>query len=110
MILTGIVGGTKRSESGQELIASKIRIPVGILGVLIIMFIGFFYGAIKPVGQLERVSVGDKLKITYPIEKTQVISPLANDKVECRILTMGVYPEIHLRIIIILSPLETGPE
>ncbi|MEL7063861.1 MAG: hypothetical protein AAFP00_08985, partial [Bacteroidota bacterium] len=28
-----------------------------------------------------------------PVEKVQIISPLKGDSVECRVLTMGVYPD-----------------
>ncbi len=44
---------------------------------------------------MEKVEVGNVLQVTSPVEEVQVISPLDGDSVNCRILTMGVYPEGH---------------
>ncbi len=106
MIFVGIVGGIKSSSSGKDFIASKVRIPIGVLGMLVIMFVGFYYGAIRPVGTIEHIYVGnEKLEITHPVETTQVIYPMEGDQVECRILTMGVYPEgLEKDIWIVLKP------
>ncbi|GAA4968546.1 hypothetical protein GCM10023315_17690 [Algibacter aquimarinus] len=43
--------------------------------------------------QIEQVSTGNKLKITGPVNAVKVVSPIDKDSVDCRILTMGVYPE-----------------
>ena len=105
LILIGIVGGLKRGAEHSELVDAKVRIPLGVVGMFIIIFVGYYFGAIKPVGQLEPIYVGDKLKVKYPIEKTQVVSPIDGDQVECRILTLGVYPEgLDKDIWVLLKP------
>jgi hypothetical protein len=105
LILIGIVGGLKRGAEQTELVDAKVRIPLGVVGMFIIIFVGYYSGAIKPLGQLEHVSVGNKLNIKYPVEKTQVVSPIDGDQVECRILTIGVYPEaLDKDIWVLLKP------
>jgi hypothetical protein len=44
---------------------------------------------------MEQVSIGKKLKISGPVNAVKVVSPIDKDSVDCRILTMGVYPESH---------------
>ena len=68
---------------------------MGVIGILLIIYGGFSYGSIHVQGQIEQVVIGKKSPIQYPIEKVQVISPVAGDSVKCRILTMGVYPNSH---------------
>ena len=87
------------------LLNPKIRIPLGVIGVLLIIYGGFSYGSINLQGQIEQVEIGKKLKVQYPVEKIQVISPIEGDSVQCRILTMGVYPKSHDKDIwILLKP------
>ena len=71
------------------------RISLGIVGVILIIYGGYTFGTLQPVVQLEKPDVGNKLKIELPVNKVQVISPIAGDSVKCRILTMGVYPDSH---------------
>jgi hypothetical protein len=105
LILIGIVGGLKRGAKNTELVDAKVRIPLGVAGMFILIFVGYYLGAIKPVGPLEHIDVGHKLKIEYPVNKTQVVSPIDGDQVECRILTMGVYPEgLNKDIWVLLKP------
>jgi hypothetical protein len=105
LIMIGIVGGHKRGAEHSELVKAKVRIPLGVVGMFILIFVGYYYGAARPVGQLEPVNVGNKLEIKYPVEKTQVVSPIDGDKVDCRILTMGVYPEgLDKDIWVLLKP------
>jgi hypothetical protein len=93
----------KVSSSG--LINIKLRIPMGVIGVLLIIYGGFSYGAINLQGQIEQAVVGNKLQVKYPVESVQVISPIEGDSVQCRILTMGVYPESHDKDIwVLLKP------
>ncbi|GAA4815237.1 hypothetical protein [Litoribaculum gwangyangense] len=88
-----------------NLINTKLRIPLGILGVLLIIYGGYSYGSIVNFGQIEQAELGNKSKINLPIEKVQVISPVAGDSVDCRILTMGVYPDSHEKDIwVLLKP------
>jgi len=105
LILIGIIGGHKRGAEHTELVNAKVRIPLGVVGMFIIIFVGYYYGSFQPVGQLEQVNVGNKLEVDYPVLRTQVVSPIAGDKVECRILTMGVYPEgLDKDIWVLLKP------
>ncbi|MEL6131765.1 MAG: hypothetical protein AAFR59_00125 [Bacteroidota bacterium] len=74
------------------LMNSKIGVPLGILGFCLTMYGGYSVGTVTMPGQLEEVARGNKLEIKGPIEKVQITSPLQGDSVECRVLTMGVYP------------------
>ena len=88
-----------------DLVNTKLRILLGILGLLLIIFGGYSFGAVNLHGPLEQVDVGNKRQIDYPIEKVQVISPLEGDSVKCRVLVMGVYPDSHSKDIwVLLKP------
>jgi hypothetical protein len=91
LVLLAIADSTK----SLNLLNTKLRIPLGVIGILLIIYGGYSYGSIHVQGQIEQVVVGKKSPIQYPIEKVQVISPVAGDSVKCRILTMGVYPNSH---------------
>jgi hypothetical protein len=55
--------------------------------------------------QMEQVSRGNKLEIEGPVDSVKVISPVEADSVDCRILSMGVYPEGHKKDIwVVLKP------
>jgi len=93
------------SAKSLNLLNAKLRIPLGVIGILLIIYGGYSYGSIHIQGQIEQVVVGKKSPIQYPIEKVQVISPVAGDSVKCRILTMGVYPTSHDKDIwVLLKP------
>lgn len=93
------------SFSSLQLINIKLRIPLGIVGFILLMYGGYSYGAINLQGQIEQADVGRKLQVQYPVDKIQVISPIEGDVVKCRILTMGVYPEGHYKDIwVLLKP------
>jgi len=81
------------SLSVLKLINLKLRIPLGISGLLLLIYGGYAYGAVNLQGRIEQPMVGNKLQINSPIDRVQVISPLDGDSVKCRVLTMGVYPE-----------------
>ena len=52
---------------------------------------------------MEQISIGKKLNISGPVNAVKVIvSPIDKDSVDCRILTMGVYPESHEKDIWVL--------
>jgi len=88
-----------------DLISVKVRIPLGVLGIMLIIYGGYSYGAINLQGQIEQVEIATVKEVVYPIESVQVISPVQGDVVECRILTMGVYPEDHNKDIwVVLHP------
>ena len=105
LILIAIVDSIKIKDSSLGLVNAKLRIPLGIIGVLLIFYGGYSYGTYSPQGQIEQVEAGNKLPIQYPIENVQVISPIEGDSVKCRILTKGVYPNSHDKDIwVLLKP------
>ena len=108
LLLIAIVDSIPFGGKNLGLMSTKLRIPLGALGILLIIFGGYTYGANKAValqGQLEQAVVGNKLAVDYPVERVQVISPIEDDSVKCRILTMGVYPESHpADIWVVLKP------
>jgi hypothetical protein len=76
-----------------DLMKPALRLLLGALGILLVIFGGYSFGAVYQQGPLEQVDVGNRLQIEYPVRRVQVISPLEGDSVKCRILTMGVYPD-----------------
>jgi len=101
LVLLAIIDSIK----SLGLLNPKIQIPLGVIGILLIIYGGFSYGSINLQGQIEQVEVGKKINVQYPVEKIQVISPIEGDSVQCRILTMGVYPESHDKDIwVLLKP------
>jgi len=105
LLLIVIVGSIKIKGSSNGLLNIKLRIILGILGVLLLIYAGYSFGLVNPQAQIEQVEVGNKLQIQYPIEEVQVISPVEGDSVKCRILTMGVYPDSHDKDIwVLLKP------
>lgn len=93
-IVIAILSSIKRSAS-TRLISTKLGIPAGIIGLLMLIFASYSSDLVKYSRQIEQVSIGNKLKINGPINATKVISPLDKDSVDCRILTMGVYQELN---------------
>ncbi|MDH3699445.1 MAG: hypothetical protein OER83_03975 [Flavobacteriaceae bacterium] len=84
---------------------ASLRIGLGLIGLALLFYGGFSYGTMHPKGYLETFDTGNKLQVEYPVEKVQVISPVNRDTVNCRILTMGVYPETHTKDIwVLLKP------
>lgn len=83
----------------------SVQIILGLIGLALLFYGGFSYGTIHPKGYVETFDVGNKLMVEYPVTKVQVISPVDRDTVNCRILTMGVYPETHTKDIwVLLKP------
>ena len=104
-VLLAIVDSIKFKNSSLGLINIKVRIPMGILGLLLLIYGGYSYGTVYLPGQIEQVELGNSLQIKYPIEKVQVLSPVNGDSVNCRILTMGVYQASHDKDIwVLLKP------
>lgn len=94
-----------RNSASSPLINPKLRAPLGIIGVSLLMYAGYSDNAVTPPAQMERVEVASKKQVVYPVEKVQITSPVAGDSVVCRILTMGVYPEGHDKDIwVLLKP------
>ena len=69
--------------------------PLGLIGVLMMIFGSYSSDLVNYNTRIEQVSIGKKLKIDGPVNSVKVVSPIDKDSVDCRILTMGVYPESH---------------
>ncbi len=72
---------------------TSLRIALGIVGIVLLFYGGFSYGAMNPMAYIETYDTGNKIQVEYPVKRIQVVSPVDRDSVSCRILTMGVYPE-----------------
>ena len=92
LIGIAILSSIKRNAN-TRLISTKIGIPAGILGVLMMIYASYSSDLVNYNTQIEQVSIGNKLKISGPVNSVKVVSPVDKDSVDCRILTMGVYPE-----------------
>jgi hypothetical protein len=85
--------------------SSKLSTPLGIFGILMMIYGSYSSDFVNYNSQIEQVSAGNKLKINGPVKAVKVISPIDQDSVDCRILTMGVYPESHTKDIwVIIRP------
>jgi hypothetical protein len=93
LILLALLDSLRIKGSSTGLIHPNLRISLGILGILLMIYAGYFYGSVNLHGQIEQPAVGNVLSVEYPVQRVQVISPIDGDSVKCRILTMGVYPE-----------------
>ncbi|MEX0289733.1 MAG: hypothetical protein AB3N14_11540 [Flavobacteriaceae bacterium] len=94
LLLIAIIGNLKTS-SGNRLLNTKLVISFGIIGVLMMIYGSYSSELVNYNTQMEQVSIGQKLKIDGPVDAVKVVSPIDQDSVDCRILTMGVYPEKH---------------
>ena len=112
IILVGIVligmavlSSLGKKDTSKKLINPKVGIPLGILGVLMIIFGSYSSDVGYVSSQMEQISRGNKLQIEGPVNSVKVISPVEADSVDCRILSMGVYPEGHEKDIwVVLKP------
>jgi len=105
LLLIAIGDSIKIKGSSLGLVNNTLKIILGMTGILMIIYGGYSFGLVNPQPQIEQVAVEDKLQITGPVERVQVISPIDGDSVKCRILTMGVYPESHDKDIwVLLKP------
>ncbi|WP_248722291.1 hypothetical protein [Seonamhaeicola sp. ML3] len=104
LILVAILG-SKKGSSGKSLLNSKLIIPFGVIGILMMIYGSYSSDLVNSNSQMEQISIGKKLNITGNIENVKVISPIDQDSVDCRILTMGVYPENHTKDIwVVIKP------
>ena len=101
LILIAIVGN-KKGNSGNRFLNTKLVITLGIIGILMMIYGSYSSGLVNYNSQMEQVSIGKKLKISGPVSAVKVVSPIDKDSVDCRILTMGVYPESHKKDIWVL--------
>lgn len=94
--------GSIKGSSGKRFLNSKLGVIFGTIGVLMMIYGSYSSDLINYNSQIEQVSIGNKLKIDGPALKVRVVSPIDRDSVDCRILTMGVYPESHTKDIWVL--------
>ena len=87
--------GSKKTNSGKSILNTKIGIPMGIMGILMMIYGSYSSELVNYNTQTEQISIGKKLNISGPVNAVKVVSPIDKDSVDCRILTMGVYPESH---------------
>jgi len=105
LLLLVIGDSIKIKGSSLGLMNIKLRIPLGMLGILLIIYGGYSYGAVNLQGQIEKPEIGNSVQVKLPLQNVQVLSPVEGDSVKCRILTMGVYPESHDKDIwVLLKP------
>lgn len=105
LILLAILGSITSKSSGQGIISFSVRLPVGLIGLFLIIYGGYAYGTVNYQAQIESPVLGNKVQVDYPVKRVQVVSPVAGDSVNCRILTTGVYPNSHeLDIWVLLKP------
>lgn len=105
LLLLAIGDSIKINGSSLGLMDIKLKIPLGILGFILIIYGGAYVGTVTMPGHLEQVAEGNELEVNYPVERVQITSPITGDSVECRILTKGVYPTGHEQDIwVLLKP------
>ena len=104
LIVIAILGSSKGS-SGKKLLNSTLAVLFGVTGLLMMIFGSYSSDFVNYNTQMEQVSIGKKLKITGPVDAVKVVYPIDQDSIDCRILTMGVYPESHEKDIwVIIRP------
>jgi hypothetical protein len=105
LVLVAIADSISIGSKALNLVDIKIKIPMAIIGILLLFYGAYAYGGANIQGQIEKPELGNKAQVEYPVKRIQVLSPLENDSVKCRILTYGVYPESHDKDIwVILKP------
>ena len=92
-------------KSGKRILNTKFQVLLGMIGVLMMIYGSYSSDLVQYSSQMEQVSIGNKLRVDGPVNAVKVISPIDKDSVDCRILTMGVYPESHQKDIwVIIRP------
>jgi len=105
LIGVSVLSSLGKKDSGTQLINPKVGIPLGILGVLMIIYGSYTSDVAYVSSQMEQITRGNKVEIEGPVNSVKVISPVEADSVDCRILSMGVYPEGHEKDIwVVLKP------
>ncbi len=105
LIGVSVLSSLGKKDSGTQLINPKVGIPLGVLGVLMIIYGSYTSDVAYVSSQMEQITRGKKVEIEGPVTSVKVISPVEADSVDCRILSMGVYPEGHEKDIwVVLKP------
>ena len=95
LIGLSVLSSLGKKGSGIQLINPKVGIPLGALGVLMVIFASYSSDVAHVSSQMEQISRGNIVEIEGPVNSIRVISPVEADTVDCRILSMGVYPKGH---------------
>jgi hypothetical protein len=105
LIGVSVLSSLGKKSSGAQLINPKVGIPLGVLGVSMIIY-GSYTSDVAHVGsQMEQITRGNKVEIEGPVTSVKVTSPVEADSVDCRILSAGVYPQGHEKDIwVVLKP------
>ena len=105
LIGLSVLSSLGKKGSGTQLVNPKVGIPLGALGVLMVIFASYSSDVAHVSSQMEQISRGNKIQMEGPVNSVKVISPVEADSVDCRILSMGVYPEGHEKDIwVVLKP------
>jgi hypothetical protein len=105
LLLIAIVDSIMINGKSLGLVNLTLRLFMGVIGVLLIIYSGYSFSLLNPQAQIEQVEVENKLELSGPVEEVLVISPIEGDSVNCRILTIGVYPDSHDKDIwVVLKP------
>ena len=107
IVLIGVtvLSSLGKKDSGTQLISPKVAIPLGILGVLMVIYGSYTSDVLYVSSQMEQITRGNTVEIEGPVTSVKVISPVEGDSVDCRILSMGVYPDGHEKDIwVVLKP------
>ena len=107
IVLIGVtvLSSLGKKDPGTQLINPKVAIPLAILGVLMVIYGSYTSDVSYVSSQMEQVTRGNKVEIEGPVTSVRVISPVEADSVDCRILSMGVYPKGHEKDIwVVLKP------
>jgi hypothetical protein len=86
----------------KKVMNTRFGIAIGILGVVMVFYGAYSSDMVMYNTKIEQVATGNKLVINEPVKNIKIISPVAQDSVKCRILTMGLYPEGHSKDIWVL--------
>jgi hypothetical protein len=107
IVLIGVtvLSSLGKKDSGTQLISPKVAVPLGVIGVLMVIYGSYTSDVMYVSSQMEQITRGNKVEIEGPVTSVKVISPVEADSVDCRILSMGVYPEGHEKDIwVVLKP------
>ena len=105
LIGVSVLSSLGKKDSGTQLINPKVGIPLGVLGVSMIIYGSYTSDVAHVSSQMEQITRGNQIEIEGPVNSVKVISPVEADSVDCRILSMGVYPEGHEKDIwVVLKP------
>lgn len=92
LVLLAILGGIRLSLDSTGIF---LVVSMGVIGIALVSYGGFTWGLLNQMGHMEHVSRASVLEVTHPVERVKIISPVENERVRCRVLTKGVYPEGH---------------